>query len=646
VEKGPGGEVQVPPTESYFLRVWHMHMPKLKCRKYHSFMMCDDCVSLNDKLRLAKDYKEKQKIWEKKRVHLFMVKEERFDYAQRIMLAKRRPDLYLHLTIDGSDNSNYGFPFMSERTHGSSKGYKVRSKLYAAILHGHFASVFTYATNLTGGSNVTIEIIHRMLEMYLNDHPGNKLPPTLWVQLDNTCKDNKNRYVFAYAHMLVDCGLFQQVQIHFLPVGHTHCDIDQLFSRISVHLYGNNCWDFKDLLRKARAACKMVKYVRRLYGFANFKNHLLHHKLVIAGNQFKNFTQYRLFRFTRVDWLNEAGVVEGFGTQFQARRSIFHKSWHDLDLNVDGHIRLVNKPLSYENVFSVDLSSLDYIAPRVRNNPDSKDDKIALMTLGVESCSSRIITILGHERGNEVINGLRAEIELQSEDQLVQFNWNLEMYRNPPINWNPSVPFVSRSAADLSSVRDEAVAVVNMEDNGGKINEDMALANIGDYVIVASNLPSDSLKRPFWVGQITQNYTSRQKLRVHWLLPPTTHSSRGGRGTKGTEGSGDGKAVPPPVEVRYVTPANVPKARRGKVQEPNRLCTLKNYPYASFQPALDCNTSEKSHSNKGTRKTVLPTHSIDYACVYFSFPHLGEEDRLPNNVLDAISAENQIQWKG
>ena len=91
-------------------------------------MMCDDCVSLNDKLRLTKDPKEKKKIWEMKRTHLYIVKEERFDYAQRIMLAKRFPELYLHLTIDGSDNSSYGFPYVAERTHGTSKGFKVRSK--------------------------------------------------------------------------------------------------------------------------------------------------------------------------------------------------------------------------------------------------------------------------------------------------------------------------------------------------------------------------------------------------------------------------------------------------------------------------------------------------------------------------------------
>jgi hypothetical protein len=265
VEGGASGNVVVPPSESWFLRTWKTYLPRMKCRAYHTFMMCDDCVGLNDKLRLTKDPKEKKKIWEMKRTHLYIVKEERFDYAQRIMLAKRFPELYLHLTIDGSDNSSYGFPYVAERTHGTSKGFKVRSKLYAAILHGHFAAAFTYAANLTGGSNVTVEIINQMLQWFIKDHPGNKLPPTLWIQLDNTAKDNKNRYVFAFAHMLVDSGLFQQVEINFLPVGHTHCDIDQLFSRISVHLYGSNCWDFRDLLRKVRAACKMIKYTARLY---------------------------------------------------------------------------------------------------------------------------------------------------------------------------------------------------------------------------------------------------------------------------------------------------------------------------------------------------------------------------------------------
>ena len=181
VEGGVGGEPVPPPCEAYFLKTWKHRVPWLKCRAYNSFLLCDECVSLNDRLRAAKSEAERQKIWEEKRIHLYMVREERCDYAQRIILSKRRPDLYLHMTIDGSDNSSYGFPYFAQKDHNSSKGYKIRSKLYASILHGQFGAVFTYASNLVGGSNVTIEIIHRTLELYLKDLPGNKLPPTLWI---------------------------------------------------------------------------------------------------------------------------------------------------------------------------------------------------------------------------------------------------------------------------------------------------------------------------------------------------------------------------------------------------------------------------------------------------------------------------------
>ena len=51
-------------------------------------------------------------------------------------------------------------------------------------------------------------------------------------------RENKNRYLFAFLKSLIDCGMFQHIYVNFLPVGHTHCDIDQLFSRIAVWLQG------------------------------------------------------------------------------------------------------------------------------------------------------------------------------------------------------------------------------------------------------------------------------------------------------------------------------------------------------------------------------------------------------------------------
>ena len=53
--------------------------------------------------------------------------------------------------------------------------------------------------------------------------------------MDNTCKDNKNRHMFAFAAWLVHTKVFTKVKISCLAVGHTHEDVDRLFSRLSAY---------------------------------------------------------------------------------------------------------------------------------------------------------------------------------------------------------------------------------------------------------------------------------------------------------------------------------------------------------------------------------------------------------------------------
>ena len=60
------------------------------------------------------------------------------------------------------------------------------------------------------------------------------------LQLDNATGDNKNRFVFAFCSLLTYHGVFQEVYINFLIVGHTHDDIDALFGRWSYKLKGTN----------------------------------------------------------------------------------------------------------------------------------------------------------------------------------------------------------------------------------------------------------------------------------------------------------------------------------------------------------------------------------------------------------------------
>jgi hypothetical protein len=53
-------------------------------------------------------------------------------------------------------------------------------------------------------------------------------------------RECKNRFLFTYLKSLIDCGVFSEIYLNFLPVGHTHCDGDQMYSRFSVFLKGND----------------------------------------------------------------------------------------------------------------------------------------------------------------------------------------------------------------------------------------------------------------------------------------------------------------------------------------------------------------------------------------------------------------------
>jgi hypothetical protein len=76
---------------------------------------------------------------------------------------------------------------------------------------------------------------HLLLESSLNVSDPRvlykPLPQCLYLQLDNCVGENKNRYVFAFLSLLVAKGIFKQVYVGFLMVGHTHEDVDAMFSK-------------------------------------------------------------------------------------------------------------------------------------------------------------------------------------------------------------------------------------------------------------------------------------------------------------------------------------------------------------------------------------------------------------------------------
>ena len=241
-KRGVIGEHEEIASYSHFLMIWRTEFKGVRVRKWLPFSKCDTCWDLRTRGGTTTDVEAKKLITEAYRKHLNEVKRDREVYQRNKERARLDPTNYLSLTIDAADNSDHGIPYMHDRTKVSTDSWKHRMHVIGVLAHGHGAWAFTCPNNVAQGHNVTIQAIVEVLidlrKRY--KHQSVKWPHTLYLQLDNTTKQNKGKFLCAFLHILVDYGLFDMTTVNFLPVGHTHIDIDQFFSRYSVYLRTHN----------------------------------------------------------------------------------------------------------------------------------------------------------------------------------------------------------------------------------------------------------------------------------------------------------------------------------------------------------------------------------------------------------------------
>lgn len=142
-------------------------------------------------------------------------------------------------------------------------------------------------------SNVTIEVLQRVLTII--EQQKGTLPSKLCLQMDNCARENKNQYVLAYLSWLVQRQVFQEVELSFLPVGHTHEDIDQLFSRLAVYLRGHDAIDRTMLyagIQKAFHQYGLAPVCYHLDTVANLREFFKPHLKEIGGQTERDILHY------------------------------------------------------------------------------------------------------------------------------------------------------------------------------------------------------------------------------------------------------------------------------------------------------------------------------------------------------------------
>ena len=154
------------------------------------------------------------------------------------------------------------------------------------------ATVFLWDDRWPHDPNAFLETLVRTLKAELE--AKGKLKDVLYIQLDNAPNTNKNKFVLFFCALLVAWKLFRKVKVSFLLVGHTHEDIDQMFSR------------FAEALRRADVTSwqQMASLFRNSFTFdlepptVHFKKDVYDYKAWMAPHmpKIKNHTEPMCFK--------------------------------------------------------------------------------------------------------------------------------------------------------------------------------------------------------------------------------------------------------------------------------------------------------------------------------------------------------------
>ena len=224
-----------------------------------SFVVCPCCNSYKLSLRRARTLRERARIKYFRTKHLQKQRAQREKYYKHRRKAIQNPKKYLSIIIDGMDQKKTNCPNLGGQTTKDEAPLKTR--IIGVKVHGIRNYAYIADETVPGGGNLILEVLRLTLNDLQNREELPSEDPVLYLQIDN-CGENKNKVMFSFLTDLVRRGIFSKVKAGFLMVGHTHEDIDQLFSTIAHYFkaYKTCCADPESLAEEIRNAFTDAKH--------------------------------------------------------------------------------------------------------------------------------------------------------------------------------------------------------------------------------------------------------------------------------------------------------------------------------------------------------------------------------------------------
>ena len=263
-----GGEPYI--QYRHFNRLWRIQFNNVVIPRKVRMGVCSICATLKS---MAKGGRSDEQIKNYKnllREHRDSQALERSKAMHHRQKSLQSPERYMCMIIDGMDQKKTCLPHFQRLPKDIGDECLVQMHLvgclsYSQTIRSH---VFLTYPNIHNDPNLTVTVMQRVLQAW----PG-ILPPVLYVQLDNTARENKNSTVFGYLSMLVEKGLFKKIKVNFLLVGHTHDHIDQMFSRFSKKLARCDAFTLpmlSKLISEAYTPKPEVHHLNEVYDFKRY----------------------------------------------------------------------------------------------------------------------------------------------------------------------------------------------------------------------------------------------------------------------------------------------------------------------------------------------------------------------------------------
>jgi hypothetical protein len=286
------------PTVDCFYKLWRQRFWHVEITTGNSFSKCTKCVFYKQSIQKSVSVRVKE-MWKRERTkHNDLQSAHRAAYTRWKDDSIMKPTEYLCIIVDGMDQSKTMVPHLA-RQHFSKAVIMhtmMKTNLTGILAHGRKPSVFVHSwyPYFPHDSNSVVSSIMKVLRDL--EETGQGLPPRLRIQADNCARENKNKYILTLLALLVKFGYFEEVEMGFMIVGHTHTDVDALFSIFSKKLMNHDCLtldELHELVEKNHhdhPSCKVIDEMADWHS-------LVEHQVVQGADRIIGYLMPHQFRF-------------------------------------------------------------------------------------------------------------------------------------------------------------------------------------------------------------------------------------------------------------------------------------------------------------------------------------------------------------